>query len=101
MPFGLCNAPATFERLVETLKGPHESCLMYLDNVIVIGPTFQEHLLNLQKVFQQFQEACLKLNPKKCQLFQKEIWHLGHIVSPEGITTDPEKPKAVQEWPEE
>jgi hypothetical protein len=65
MPFSLCNTPATFERLMETvLRGlTYESCLVYLDDVIVIGCTFQEHLLNLWKVFQQFQEARLKLNP--------------------------------------
>jgi hypothetical protein len=101
MPFGLCNTPATFERLMKTvLRGlTGESCLVYLDDVIVIGRTFQEHLLNLQKVFQWFREAHLKLNLEKCQLFQKEVRYLGHIVSPEGITTDPEKLEAVREWP--
>jgi hypothetical protein len=56
MPFGLCNAPATFERLMETvLRGlTYKSCLMYLDDVTVIGHTFQEHLLNFQKVFERF-----------------------------------------------
>jgi hypothetical protein len=67
--------------------------------VIVIGLTFKEHLLNLRKVFQQFQEARLKLNPEECQLLQKELRYLGHIVSPEGISTDPEKLEAVREWP--
>jgi hypothetical protein len=68
-------------------------------SLIVIGRTFQEHLLNLRKVFQRFREARLKLNPAKCQLFRKEVRYLGHIVSPEGVTTDPEKLKAVREWP--
>jgi hypothetical protein len=101
MPFGLCNALATFERLMETvLRGlTYESCLMYLHDVIVIGRTFQEHLLNLRKVFQQFREARLKLNPAKCQLLRKEVRYLGHTVSSEGITTDPEKLKVVREWP--
>jgi hypothetical protein len=101
MSFGLCNAPATFERSLETvLRGlTYESCLIYLDDVIVIGRTFQEHLLNLRKVSHQFREAGLNLNPEKCQLFQKEVRHLGHIISPEGITTDTEKLKAVRKWP--
>jgi hypothetical protein len=77
----------------------YDSCLVYLDDVIVIGHTFQEHLLNLWKVFQRFQEARLKLNPEKCQLLRKEVQYLGHTVSPERITTDPEKLKAMQEWP--
>jgi hypothetical protein len=60
---------------------------VYLDDVIVMDRTFQEHLLSLQKVFQRSRETRLKLNPEKCQLFQKEVRYLGHIVSPEGITT--------------
>jgi hypothetical protein len=71
---------------------------MYLEDVIMIGRTFQEHLLNLRKVFQWFQEACLKLNLEKCQLFLKEVRYLRHIVSPVGITTDPEKLRAIREW---
>jgi hypothetical protein len=100
MPFDLCNAQATFERLMETvLRGlNYDSCLTYLDDVIVIGRTFQEHLLNLRKVFQRFREAHLKFNPEKCQLSRKEVQYLGYTVSPGGITTDPEKLKAVQEW---
>jgi hypothetical protein len=86
---------------METVLGglAGESCLVHLDDVIVIGRTFQEHLLNLRKVFQRFREAHLKLNPEKCQLFQKEVRYLGHIVSPEGITTNSEKLEAVREWP--
>jgi hypothetical protein len=69
MPFGLCNTPATFERLMETiLRGlTGESCLVYLD-IIVMGRTFQEHLLNLRRVFKRFHEAHLKLNSEKWQL---------------------------------
>jgi hypothetical protein len=72
---------------------------MYLDDAIVIGRKFQEHMLNLRKVFQRFREDRLKFNVEKCQLFQKEVRYLGHIVSPRMITIDPEKLKAVQEWP--
>jgi hypothetical protein len=66
--------------------------------VIVIGRTFEEHL-NLQKVFQWFREARLKLNPEKCQVLQKELRYLGHVVATEGISTDPEKLEAEREWP--
>jgi hypothetical protein len=72
---------------------------VYLDEVIVVGRTFQEHLFNMRKLFQRFREARLKLNPEKCQLFRREVRYLGYIVSPEGISTDPEKLNAVQEWP--
>jgi hypothetical protein len=78
LPFGLCNAPATFGILMETvLRGlTYNSCLVYLDHVIVVGCTFQEHLLNLQ-----LPRSRLKLNPEKCQLFRRDVPYLGHIVS--------------------
>jgi hypothetical protein len=90
MPFGLCNTPATFERLMEpVLRGlTYDACLVYLNDVIV-SRIFQQQLEILQNVFQRLREAHLKLNPEKCQLFQKEVRYLRHIVSPEGVTTDP------------
>ncbi|GBM39276.1 Transposon Ty3-I Gag-Pol polyprotein [Araneus ventricosus] len=101
MPFGLCNVPATFERLMETvLRGlSSEACLVYLDDIIIVGRTFEEHLNNLRKVFQRLQKANLKLSPKKCRLFQKEVTYLGHVISAEGVKTDPGKIKAVVDWP--
>ncbi|GBM21987.1 Retrovirus-related Pol polyprotein from transposon 297, partial [Araneus ventricosus] len=101
MPFGLCNAPATFERLMETvLRGlTSEACLVYLDDIIIVGRTFQEHLNNIRKVFQRLQKANLKLSPKKCRFFRKEVSYLGHIISAGGVKTDPEKTKAVVDWP--
>ncbi|GFV16870.1 retrovirus-related Pol polyprotein from transposon 297 [Trichonephila clavipes] len=79
MPFGLCNAPATFERLMETvLKGlTFEACLIYLDDVIIGGRTFEEHLQNIRKVLSKLSDANLKLNPSKCKFFQKEVNYLG------------------------
>jgi hypothetical protein len=77
----------------------YEACLVYLDDVIVIGRTFQKQLDNLQKVFQRLREAHLKLNPEKCQLFRREVRYLSHIVSASGVTTDPDKLEAVKSWP--
>ncbi|GFU03446.1 retrovirus-related Pol polyprotein from transposon 297 [Trichonephila clavipes] len=87
MPFGLYNAPATFERLMETvLKGlTFEACLIYLDDVIIGGRTFEEHLQNIRKVLSKLSDANLKLNPSKCKFFQKEVNYLGHIISAEGV----------------
>jgi hypothetical protein len=73
---------------------------VYLDDIIVIGRTFQEHLDNLRKVFQRLRGAHLKMNPEKCQLFHKELQFLGHIISPQGVTTDPEKLEALMCWPQ-
>jgi hypothetical protein len=81
------------------LRGPtYDAYLVYLDDVIVIGHTFQE-LNNLQKVFQRLQEAHLTMNPKKCQLLRKEIQYLGHIVLTSGVTTETKKLEAVKNWP--
>ncbi|GFW04467.1 hypothetical protein TNCV_878361 [Trichonephila clavipes] len=98
MPFGLCNAPATFERLMETvLKGlTFEACLIYPDDVIIGGRTFEEHLQNIRKVLSKLRDANLKLNPSKCKFFQNKVNYLGHIISAEGVRTDPEKVSAVK-----
>ena len=100
MPFGLCGAPATFERVMElVLRGLRwERCLVYLDDVIVFGKTFEQALENLEEVFSRFQSANLKLKPKKCHLFRKEVNFLGHIVSGDGIRCDPSKISAVKDW---
>jgi hypothetical protein len=99
-PFGLCNAPATFERLMESvLRGlTDKACLENLEDVTVVGRTFQEQLNDLRKVFQRYRKAPLKVNPEKSQLFQKLVGCVGHIASPEGVTTDPEKLEAEQRW---
>ena len=93
MPFGLCNAPSTFARLMElVLKGLHwKICLIYLDDMIVMGRTFEEELERLKEVFERLARAGLKLTPKKCFLFQKRVSYLGHVVTEEGIAADPEK----------
>jgi transposase InsO family protein len=101
LPFGLCNAPSTFERLMErVLHGLQwQILLVYLDDIIIFSKTSQQHLERLDSVFQRLKEAGLKLKPKKCHLFQREVGYLGHIVSAEGISTDPEKIEAIQNWP--
>ena len=101
LPFGLCNAPSCFERLMEmVLRGMlWESCLCYIDDIIVFGPTFDTALRNLEMCFQRFQSANLKLKPKKCSLFQTEVLFLGHRVSQEGISGDPSKIESVRTWP--
>ncbi|XP_022110685.1 uncharacterized protein LOC110990141 [Acanthaster planci] len=101
MPFGLCNAPSTFERLMErVLEGLHwETLLVYLDDVIVFAHTVEEELSRLEAVFVRLREAGLKLKPKKCELFKESVLYLGHVVSGDGVATDPEKVEAVREWP--
>ena len=101
MPFGLSNAPATFQRLMESCLGDMnmQSCLIYLDDIVVFSQTFEEHVEWLEKVFQRLIDAGLKLSPAKCHLFQDKLKYLGHIVSADGISTDPAKIQCVKEWP--
>ena len=101
MPFGLCNAPATFERLMEQilLGLPWEILLIYLDDVIVYAKTFEEMLARLRTVLSRLRDAQLKLSPKKCSLFQSEVKYLGHVISHEGVSTDPLKIAAISDWP--
>jgi hypothetical protein len=69
---------------------------MHKDDVIVIGHTFQENLVNLWKGFQRFREARLKFNPEKCQLLQKKVQYLGHTVPPKGIR-QPQEAESCEE----
>ncbi|MES9884702.1 MAG: RNase H-like domain-containing protein [Sedimenticola sp.] len=101
LPYGLSNAPAVFERLMElVLRGlTWERCLCYLDDVIVFGKTFEEALYNLESVLQRFRTASLKLKPSKCALFQTQVSFLGHVVSESGISCDPKKIVTITNWP--
>ena len=74
-------------------------CIIYLDDVIIFSKTPKEHIQRLRGVFQKFWEAGLKLKPSKCEFFRNRISYLGHIVSKDGIETDPKKVKAIKNWP--
>ena len=100
LPFGLTNAPAEFERIMEqVLRGLQwEKCLVYLDDIIIHGHDFQTALDNLRAVFDRIGAANLKLKPKKCNFFQKRVAFLGHVVTPDGVACDPAKTEAVSNW---
>ena len=80
MPFGLCNAPAMFQRLMQNCLGELNLfyCLIYLDNVIIFLQTAEEHLQWLHIMFDQLREYNLKLKPSKCSLLKEEINYLAH-----------------------
>ena len=101
MPFGLCNAPSTFERLMETvLRGMQwERAVLYLDDIIIFSENVEEHLERLKEIFQRLKAANLMLKPSKCHFFKQQVEFLGHIVSQRGVSTDPSKVEAVKEWP--
>ena len=101
MPFGLTNAPATFQRLMESCLGElHlEWCIIYLDDIIIFSKNPDDHLTRLEGVFERLAKAGLKLKPSKCEFFRSSLKYLGHIVSKNGIATDPKKVKAILDWP--
>ena len=101
MPFGATKTPATFQRMMETCLGDlHLNwCLIYLDDIIVFAKTQQEAITRLGTVFQKLREAGLKLQPLKCELFKTSLLYLGHIVSEDGIRTDPKKVEVIHQWP--
>ena len=103
MSFVRChlNAPATFQRLMEVvLVGlTRRSCHVYLDDVLVFGRTVEEHNSRLAQVFNRIRDAGLRHKPKKCHFTRESVEYLGHVVSAEGIRTNPEKLRAVNEYP--
>lgn len=90
MPFGLCNAPATFQRLMQTILGDL-NLLPYIDDVIISSKDFSDHLKSIRSVLTRFREHKLKLNASKCHFGEPAIVYLGHYVSADGIRADPSK----------
>jgi hypothetical protein len=101
MPFGLKNAPSTFQRLMNTvlsgLQGLH--CYIYLDDCIIYSNSILSHIEKLQLVFDRFREFNLKLQPEKCEFLRREVTYLGHIITDKGVSPNPDKVKAVSQFP--
>ena len=93
MPFGLCNAPATFQQTMDkVLKGIKDLFVMvYLDDVIIYSKTFNEHLKHIEEVLDRIREANLRLKAEKCTFAADKLQFLGHVVGKEGVKPDPEK----------
>ena len=100
MPFGLCNAPATFQWLMQNCMGELNFiyCLIYLDDLIMFSRTAEEHLHHLCVVFDCLREYNLKLKPSKCSLFREEINYLAHKVSKAGVHPSDTNVKAIAEY---
>ena len=101
MPFGLSNAPATFQRLMEhSMEELHmKECFAFIDDINVPGKDFTEECDRLRHVFQKLRHHKLKLNAEKCQLFCMRVKFCGHIISQDGIETDPDKISKIADWP--
>lgn len=101
LPFGVCNGPATFQRLMSiVLRGlVGEKCLVYLDDIIIFSKSFDDHLNDLRSIFDRLRQSGLTLKPTKCNFYQEKIDFLGHVVSADGVHVDSSKIDNVKNWP--
>lgn len=101
MPFGLKNAPPTFQRLMNKVLVDMigRGVFVYMDDIVVYSKTFEEHIAKIKELFIRLRKAGLQLQPDKCHLFLKEINYLGHIISANGVRPDPKKTDAVEKFP--
>ena len=101
LPFGLKNGPSHFSRLVNAILAPiiNSAVLVYLDDIIIVGDTIEEHTANLIKVLEILKKYNLKCSLKKCKFFQQSVEFLGHIVTPEGLRPVHDKISAIRNFP--
>lgn len=101
LPMGLKTSCSAFSRAMSiAMSGlAFEKCFIYLDDLIIFGRSLAIHNQNLIDVFERLRKVNLKLNPTKCQFLKKEILYLGHLVSAEGVSPDPEKTKILEKYP--
>ncbi len=101
MPFGLSNSPAVFQALVNDVLRDmvNQFIYVYLDDILIFSTSLQEHVQHVRRVLQRLLENGLFVKAEKCEFHAQSVPFLGHIVSAEGIRMDPEKIKAVVEWP--
>jgi len=98
LPFGLRNAPAIFQRMIDDVLKEHigRICYVYIDDIIVFGENQESHLRNLETIFSCLNEAGLKVNLEKTHFMDTEVEFLGYVISPEGIRPDPKKIQAIR-----
>lgn len=101
MPFGLCNAPATYQRYTNELFAGllFSTCVAYLDDLLVYANSFEQELHRLREVLERFRQSNIKLKGKKCFWFHTKITFLGHVVSREGLLPCPKKVEKLQKYP--
>ncbi|KAK3084156.1 hypothetical protein FSP39_009188 [Pinctada imbricata] len=101
MPFGLVNAPASFQALMtQVLRGLNwKTCLVYVDDILVFSANFSQHLQHLNEIFERLTTAGLTLKPSKCSFARKQVQYLGHVITRDGVQVDVTKTDVVQSFP--
>lgn len=101
LPFGLSNAPATLQRLMDSVLAglKWQSCLVYLDDIVVFSSSFDEHLAHLRQVLLRISEAGLSIKLAKCRFASTEIDYLGFLITPDGLKPNPSKIAAISDFP--
>lgn len=101
MPFGLKNAPATFQRLMDSVLRKHLGirCFVYMDDIIIFSTSLKEHVKDIALVLETLRNANLKVQCDKSEFLRKEVEFLGHVVTTEGVRPNPQKVEAVVNWP--
>lgn len=99
MPFGLCNAPPTFQRAMNMMLSNTPNCLVYMDDIIIFSKNIEEHLQHLEIVFNKLNQHSLTIQLDKTEFLKSELPFLGYIVSKEGLKTNPSKVEAIEKFP--
>ena len=99
LSFGLAQAPAYFQRLVNEVLAPFDFAFCYQDDILIYSPDVKTHLHHLKLVFERLRKADLRLKMEKCTFLKKHIQYLGHMISGDGITQVPEKLESIQVMP--
>ena len=95
VPFGLAQAPAYFQNLMNKVLKGLSFAISYLDDIIIFSETPEEHLKHIKIVLKRLQDANLKMKKSKCSFFKKELHYLGHLLTTKGIKPQPEKVEAI------
>lgn len=101
MPFGLKNAPVTFQRLIDVVLSGLQGVEMfvYLDDIVIYAKSLADHAIKFAKLAERLRSANLRLQPDKCRFLAREVTYLGHVISSKGVKPDPEKVSAVRNYP--